>query len=99
MRPVSVCLPNVNVFAFPTKWVTASVSVVLFFFVPALSGVSDNVGRRAVIGGALLLNSVGVFTLAVSHDNLISVTVCHLLVGLSTVITPVSQAVMIDVAE
>lgn len=70
-----------------------------FFFIPALSGVSDNVGRRAVISGALLLHTLGVFTLAVSHDNLVSVIVCHTIAGLATVITPVCQAVMIDVAE
>lgn len=60
---------------------------------------SDRVGRRVVIGGALLLHSMGMFAFAVSHDSLVTVVICHAVAGLATVITPVSQAIMIDVSE
>lgn len=80
------------------KWLTAFVSAVQFFVLPALSGLSDKVGRRAVIGAALVLNTAMVFMLAASHGTLVSVMVYHVTYGLCTVVIPVSQAIMIDVA-
>lgn len=77
------------------------VSVIQLLFVPALSGCSDAVGRRALIGSALALHACAVFTLAAtvgSPGALAWATACRLVMSLCVVIIPVSQAIMIDLS-
>lgn len=80
------------------QWLAAGVSAVQLVFVPALSGVSDVVGRRGVIAGALILHGASVLTFAAAPTSLIWATVCDLVTSLGIVIIPLSQAIMIDVA-
>ncbi|CAN0334801.1 unnamed protein product, partial [Laminaria digitata] len=74
------------------------VSAVQLFFVPALSGVSDAVGRRAVIAGALALHGTCVFCFAAAASSLAWATACDLVTSLGIVIIPLSQAIMIDIS-
>lgn len=92
------CLPANHLYTL-LKWITPAVSVLQLIFVPALSGVSDAIGRRAVIAGAFTLHMAAIVLMAGSPNSLGSVIVCHVVSGLCIVIIPVSQAIMIDVAR
>lgn len=81
-----------------TKWLVAGVSVVQLLFVPALSGFSDAVGRKALIYFALVLHAGSVFSLATMTNSLAWATVTRLLSSVSALIIPVSQAIMIDLS-
>ncbi|CAM9256889.1 unnamed protein product [Scytosiphon promiscuus] len=79
-------------------WTAAAVSVVQLIFIPALSGSSDVLGRKAVFRFALGLHAVSVFALATVASSLVWATVCRLVTSACLVISPVSQAIMIDLS-
>lgn len=81
-----------------TKWLAAGVSVIQLLSVPALSGFSDAVGRKALIYFALMLHVGSVLVLAATTNSLAWATACRLLSSVCVVILPVSQAVMIDLS-
>lgn len=66
--------------------------------IPSLSGFSDVVGRRVVMGWALALHGVAALLLGLSPDSIVAVAVCQLLTGLCGVILPVSQAIIVDIS-
>ncbi|CAN0531091.1 unnamed protein product, partial [Ectocarpus sp. 12 AP-2014] len=79
-------------------WLAAGVSVIQLLFVPAISGSSDVVGRKAVVCFAQVLHAGSVFALAAMADSLAWATVCRLATSVCIVILPVSQAIMIDLS-
>lgn len=76
----------------------AGVSVIQLLFIPALSGFSDAVGRKALIYFALVLHAGSVFSLAAMTNSLAWATMARLLSSISSLVIPVSQAVMIDLS-
>lgn len=80
------------------KWLEGAVSVLTFISVPVMSGLSDTVGRRGVISWAYVLHAASVCVLAATPNALESVIFCQVMAGLCSVIIPVSQAIMVDVA-
>lgn len=80
------------------QWLTLVSSIVQFFAVPALSGASDTIGRRVVLGGSLALSATTLLALGLRPNSIVAVAASQTILGVCNAITPVSQAIIVDLS-
>lgn len=81
------------------QWLTFVSSALQLVAVPSLSGASDALGRKAVLGASLALDVAAKLALGFAPNSILAVSACQLVTGVCGAVLPVSQAIIIDLSQ